>query len=149
VTRLLVELLTAGKTVRMRVSGHSMTPCVRAGDVVTLAPLRGREPRLGEVVALEAADGRLLLHRLVGWRRGRALTRGDLAPATDAPVPRTALLGLVTQIERRTRLVRFGLGGERILLAGLTRAGLLRLAARVREGLRRGRGPRAPRAGRP
>ncbi len=135
--KILRERLGAGAAVSLRVSGHSMTPCIRAGDVVTLEPLSAGGPRLGHVIALTTRDERLLLHRLVGRRRPKHfVTRGDIAPHADAPVSREAILGVVTGVARETRPVRLGLGWERVPIAWLSRAGLLRLAARVREGLR-------------
>ena len=133
---LVAEQLTKGAVVRLRADSHSMTPFVRAGDVVTLEPLRGR-PRLGDVVAVATADGRLLVHRLIGWQGEQALTRGDVADHSDAPVPLEAVLGLVTRVERGARSVRLGPGVERRAIAFLSRAGLLRLLARARERLRR------------
>ena len=77
------------------------------------------------------------MHRLIGWQGEEALTRGDVADHSDAPVPLEAVLGLVTRVERGARSVRLGLGGERRVIALLSRAGLLRLLARARERLRR------------
>ncbi len=128
--------LAAGSAARLGATGHSMTPFVRAGDVLTLEPLRGRRPRLGDVVAAASADGRLLVHRLVGWRRDEALTRGDIAERADPPVPVEALLGVVTRVERGQRRVRLGLGRERLAIALASRSGLLRALARLRERLR-------------
>jgi hypothetical protein len=130
--QLLAERLTSGEAASLRVTGHSMTPSIRAGDLITLEPLRGLRPRSGDVLAIALPEGRLLVHRLVGWRRGRLVTRGDVAPAADAPAPLAAILGRVTRIEREGRPVRLGLGWERAPLAWLSRAGLLRLAARIR-----------------
>ena len=134
---LLVDLLRSGTSVRLEVTGHSMSPLIRGGDVVTIEPLSGRRPSLGEVVAL-APGGRLLVHRLGGWDRDRAVCRGDVAAHAD-PVPSAdELLGRVTRVERGGRRVRLGLGVERLPIALLSRVGLLRVLARLRERLRRG-----------
>ena len=132
---LLTDLLRGGTTVRMEVTGHSMSPFIRSGDVVTIEPLLGRRPALGEVVAL-APGGRLLVHRLVGWDRGRALFRGDVAAGADPVASSDDLLGRVTCVERGGRRVRLGLGVERLPIAWLSRVGLLRALARLRERLR-------------
>jgi hypothetical protein len=58
--------------------------------------------------------------------------RGDVAPASDPPVPVQALLGVVTRVERGHRRVGLGLGPERVLLAWLSHRGLLRTAAQWR-----------------
>ena len=132
---LLADLLRGGTTVRMEVTGHSMSPFIRSGDVVTIEPLLGRRPALGEVVAL-APGGRLRVHRLVGWDRRQALFRGDVAAGADPVASPDDLLGRVTRVERGGRRVRLGLGIERLPIAWLSRVGLLRALARLRERLR-------------
>jgi len=132
---LLADLLRGGTPVRLEVTGHSMSPFIRSGDVVTIEPLSGRRPALGEVVAL-APGGHLLVHRLVGWDRGQALCRGDAAAGADPPAPPDDLLGRVTRVERGGRRVRLGPGIERLPIAWLSRVGLLRVLARLRQRLR-------------
>lgn len=76
-----------GASLRTPVRGWSMTPFIRDGDVVTIAPIRAVGARLGEVLAIELAQGSLLvIHRVVrradrGW-----LLRGDNATALDGVV---------------------------------------------------------------
>jgi len=132
---LLADLLRGGTPVRLEVTGHSMSPFIRSGDVVTIEPLSGRSPALGEVVAL-AAGGRLLVHRLVGRDRGQALCRGDVASGADPVASLDDLLGRVTRVERGGRRVRLGLGLERLPIAWLSRVGLPRALARLWERLR-------------
>ncbi len=113
-----------------------MSPFIRSGDVVTIEPLAGRRPALGEVVAL-APGGHLLVHRVVGWdHSGRALCRGDVSVGPDPPPSPEELLGRVTRVERSGRRVRLGLGIERWPIAWLSRLGVLRGLARLRERLR-------------
>ena len=132
---LVSDLLRGGTPVRLEVTGHSMSPFIRGGDVVTIEPLAGRRPALGEVVAL-APGGHLLVHRLVGWDRGRALCRGDVAVGPDPPPSPEELLGRVTRVERAGRRVRLGLGIERVPIAWFSRLGVLRALARLRERFR-------------
>jgi len=132
---LLADLLRGGTPVRLEVTGHSMSPFIRSGDVVTIEPLSGRRPALGDVVAL-TPGGRLLVHRLVGWDRGQALCRGDAAAGADPLASPDDLLGRVTRVERVGRRVRLGLGIERLPIAWLSRVGLLRGLARLKERLR-------------
>jgi hypothetical protein len=136
VPRLVALLLRAGVGARFTAAGHSMTPAIRTGDRLTVEPLGAAAPRLGEVVAGESG-GRLVVHRLVGWDHGRAVLRGDCGPMSDPPVAPEGLLGRVVRIERDDREVRFGLGSGRMPMAWLTRLGLLRASAALREGFRR------------
>lgn len=83
--------------VEVVVRGGCMAPGIADGGRVRVAAARLYLP--GDVVVFRAADGRLLVHRLLGyrpWGRGLALvTRGDACPVHDAPVPRAAVLGRV------------------------------------------------------
>ncbi len=143
VPRLLRDLLQSGLAVRLEVSGHSMTPFVRGGDVVTIAPRGLREPLPGDVVAYAAGADRLVVHRIVGQLEGRLLPRGDAAPSADPPIAPGDILGVVTRVERRGRRVRIGHGPERRAVAWLSRIGLLARLARLRAALS-GRAPSAP-----
>lgn len=111
-----------------------MTPAIRGGDRLTLQPLRST-PRMGDVLACEI-DGRLVIHRVVGRPGGRTAVRGDVAPTSDRPLAPEALLGRVARVERAGRPVFLGRGRERVLLAWLSRHGILRAAARCRQRLR-------------
>ena len=130
----LAAVLERGAPFRFTARGYSMHPFIRDADVITVSPLGGRAPRLGEVVAFRSGEDRLVVHRVVaaGSARGAAaagcLIRGDNCPEADGRVPREAVLGVVTRVERAGRPRRLGLGPEGALLAGLSRAGALRPA---------------------
>lgn len=131
VPALVAGLLREGTAVRLSVTGHSMTPFVRAGDVLTIEPLGERRLSRGDVV-LCAPDRRLVAHRIVGWRAGLVRVRGDVAPAEDAALAPADVLGVVTRVERGGREIRFGPRPARAAVAWLSRIGLLRQLARVR-----------------
>jgi len=83
--------------VEVRVRGTCMAPLLADGEQVRVAAARAYWP--GDVVVFRAADGRLLAHRLLGYRPhqgGLALvTRGDACAVHDAPVPPAAVLGRI------------------------------------------------------
>jgi ribosomal protein S18 acetylase RimI-like enzyme len=115
---LLRGMLERGVSLRMTARGFSMTPFIRDNDVLTIAPLNGREPRLGEVLAFTLPDsGRLAVHRLIARKEDGWLMRGDNSSQPDGIIPGGNVLGIVTHIERGSRSVRFGLGIERALIA--------------------------------
>ncbi len=74
-----------------------MAPLLADGERVAVARAALYWP--GDLVAFAAADGRLLIHRLLGFRpwagRLAAVTRGDACPGPDAPVPLARLIGRV------------------------------------------------------
>lgn len=77
------------------VAGDCMAPRLPAAVVAGVAAARFYWP--GDVLAFHGADGRLVLHRLLGYRlhRGRFafVTRGDSSPIHDFPVPPSRVLG--------------------------------------------------------
>jgi hypothetical protein len=91
------ELARAGP-VRVTVRGSCMAPVHGDGEQVEVVPARFYWP--GDVVAFAGPDGRLRLHRLLGFRPAldgplRAVTRGDGCPDPDPPVPLSRLVGRV------------------------------------------------------
>jgi hypothetical protein len=123
--------LARERSVEVTVRGGCMAPLLCDGERVAVAPARAYWP--GDVVVFQAADGRLLVHRLLGWRPWAGslacVTQGDGCPCHDAPVPRSRLLGRVIAPER----ARAGLS-DRLRACGA----FLRLAGR-RMGSRLGR----------
>jgi len=100
--------------VEVCVRGGCMAPWFADGDRVRVAAARVYWP--GDVVVFRAPDGRLLAHRLLGyrpWKGALALvTRGDACAVHDAPVPLDAVLGRVAAARpspagRATALLRF------------------------------------------
>jgi len=124
---LMQDVLTRGASFQFRARGASMSPFIKDGDVVTVAPLNKQKPAMGKVVAfLQPVSGHLSIHRIVG-RQGLAfLMQGDnAAGAADGLVFEQDILGCVTRVERNGRRIILGLGPERYLVAWLSRNGLL------------------------
>ena len=121
-----------------------MSPFIRDGDIITIAPLRpsGRNrhapaPRrdtpgagtcgIGQVVAfVSPVNERLVVHRIIDRHESRFLIQGDSlhGPVADLVGP-DDILGRVVRVERGRRRVWLGLGPERRAIAALARAGLL------------------------
>jgi hypothetical protein len=101
--------------VRLRVSGDCMTPVLMPGDVVLIAGVAARPPRLRDVVLVWAPAGPLL-HRLV-WgpplARGAWRTKADRAAVWDARVAPRDVLGTIIAVERA------GSEAPRVLTGGL------------------------------
>jgi signal peptidase I len=89
--------------VAVTVRGASMAPLLADGDRVEVAPALLYWP--GDVVAFRDDQGRLIVHRLLGYRsqggRIAGLTRGDAATGLDAPIPLDRLLGRVVAVDGR------------------------------------------------
>ena len=124
---LLHTAMEQGLSLRVCVHGVSMAPLIRDGDVVTIAPLAGGEPRVGEVVACVLPDReRLVLHRVVESRGQGWLVQGDNVAVNDGVVGTDAVLGRVVSVERDGRQVAFGSGRAAPGVAWLSRTGALR-----------------------
>jgi len=124
---LLQAVLERGVPFRFRAKGFSMSPFIKDGDVITVSPLAGVKPRLGDVVAFQRNESEtLVVHRVVGWHGDIIAIQGDFLPEADDFVPLASVLGRVEHVERNGRQVRLGLGPERTVIALLTRSGVFR-----------------------
>ena len=103
-----LQALARDAPVDVVVRGDCMLPLLADGDRVRAAAARLYWP--GDVLVFRAADGRLLAHRLLGyrpWQGGLALvTRGDACVVHDAPVPLAAVLGRVEGAARPGAVLR-------------------------------------------
>jgi hypothetical protein len=93
----------------MTVSGHSMWPFIRDGDVVEIARTPA-VPVVGAVVLAQLADGRNPLHRIIAHKGDAWLLCGDNCGAPDGLVHRGNLVGVVEYVERNQRKVCLALG---------------------------------------
>lgn len=89
--------------VRLRVSGTSMVPAIRPGDLISVERVSVGDVSPGEVVVF-AREGRLIAHRVVARTgspdEGYLITRGDRTRRNDALVSSAELVGRVARIER-------------------------------------------------
>jgi hypothetical protein len=124
---LLAVVLERQASFRFTARGGSMSPFIRDADVLTVSPLSGHPPRIGDVVAcrLRAGEG-LVVHRIVARVGDGFLLRGDNAESADGRVPAADVLGVVTLVERRGRRVRTAIGPSGRLLAPLSSRGWLK-----------------------
>jgi hypothetical protein len=104
---LAILTLRRGNALRLRARGGSMLPFLRDGDVLEVRPAGAGEVAAGDVACYESPAGGLCLHRIVARDARGLLARGDALAAVER-VPATALLGLVTAVERRGRRWRLG-----------------------------------------
>jgi hypothetical protein len=103
-----------------------MHPFIKDGEMITLSPVEGGRLHSGDVVAFcHPETGRLTVHRIVKKNAQDFLLRGDNGHEADGLIPAASLLGRVTEVEGKNRIVRLGLGPERFFLALLSRYYLL------------------------
>ncbi len=121
----LSEWLRDGHPLEVPVQGFSMSPFLRPGDRLVIETLAGAGPRCGDIVIVSLGGTRWMAHRVVSRTSEAWLTRGDAALQADRPVATQEIYGVVRHIRRADRRRRFGLGPERIVIAWLSRRGIL------------------------
>jgi len=94
------EVVGQGKSFSFRAHGRSMAPFIADGDTIVVSPLK-RPERIGDVVLLQESDGRLIVHRIVGRKRGMIITRGDACAEVDSPADHVGIVGRVTAVSGR------------------------------------------------
>jgi hypothetical protein len=104
---ILEMLLHCGRKDEFFVRGYSMGRSVPHNAKVRLVKLLPSQLRVGQVIAFETSNRRIV-HRIVrigkrGNGCGFVLTRGDNRFFPDAPVPVTAILGVVKEISLDSR----------------------------------------------
>lgn len=125
ISGMLQAVLSKGANFRFRVTGFSMSPFIRDGDVVTVSALLNSVIPLGSSVAfIHPKMQRLAIHRVVDKQNNFYLIKGDNSLRTDGLVRRENILGYVSKIEREGKSVFLGLDLERFLIALLSRAGI-------------------------
>ena len=124
-TTLLKAVLEKGKPFRFCASGHSMSPLIKNGDVLTVRVLKDRNIKIGEVVAYtHPTTNKLLVHRVIKSDGHCFSIKADRVKTAISDVAAELILGITDKVERDGRIVRFGLGFERIFISFLTRHNL-------------------------
>lgn len=104
----------------LRVSGKSMLPWIREGDIVFLRQTPIREVVRGDVVVFRK-NGTLCVHRVLATRGHAApgeshvslITKGDATADADSPVSFGDVLGRVEFVYRRNREIPMASGWRR------------------------------------
>jgi signal peptidase I len=93
------NLLSEGKSIRIKAHGYSMYPCIKPGAIVLIEPLiiKGK-PVPGEIIAIKRENG-LIIHRLIKviQKDGQDyfIARGDSNARTDDPIKLDRIAGRV------------------------------------------------------
>jgi hypothetical protein len=101
---LATEVLRSGGAIRLQALGTSMLPSVWPGDVLSIEHAPGEDMVPGDIV-LVARDGRFFVHRLIEKRESDWITRGDSLPQNDPSLAEAQVLGKVSLIHRKRRLI--------------------------------------------
>lgn len=92
--------LEQGGQARLTVTGMSMRPFIRSGDIVELAAVTIDTLIPRTIVLVKAAEGRYLLHRVTRIAPDAVFTRGDANFHEEGPFTSDCLLARVTGVVR-------------------------------------------------
>ena len=124
-----ISVLSKGCLFRFQASGSSMSPFIKNGDVITLAPPSQKTIHRGTVAAfLSPLAGKLVVHRIVDHKGGKFLLKGDTCRQPDGWVDPLDIIGVVVGVERGDKPVRFGGGQVRGVLACLSKYSVLQFS---------------------
>ena len=95
--------ISAGRSVRFKVKGHSMYPLLRDGkDEVTLSPLTC-DPSVNDIV-LFRYRGKHILHRIISIEGNTYTIQGEGIYISCEKCTREDIIGVVTQIHKKNGL---------------------------------------------
>lgn len=106
-TELAERVIALEAPVWMRVHGDSMSPVLRNGDRVAIAPVTRHVPQRGDLIAVRTDDGMALLRYVGRHPDGRVLTAAEARGNHDGAMSRADVIGVVVEVERDGR--RLGL----------------------------------------
>jgi signal peptidase I len=97
------NLLSEGKTIRIKAHGYSMYPSIKPGSVILIEPIRLKgAPVPGEIIAIRRENG-LVVHRLTKVVVENGVTcyiaRGDSNAHADNPVKIDKIAGRIVRTE--------------------------------------------------
>lgn len=120
--KLMQEAFSKGSSFRFQVKGFSMLPFIRDNDLLTISPFSSSSDSLGNSVAfIHPKTGNLVIHRLIAKHNNSYIAKGDNVSQSDGLILKENMLGYVTKLERGGRIIPFGFGTERLLIALLSR----------------------------
>lgn len=103
--RFFEDILNKGFTLRVKVTGSSMTPFLKGGEILTIKKVRYSSLCTGDIIFFRNPYGFPVLHRLVRKKKIQNnilmfQTKGDSMMSFDEPVHYTAVLGKVCTIDK-------------------------------------------------
>ena len=112
------SVLQAGVSLQFQAHGSSMTPAIRDGDTLLIAPTQAHELRMGQIVLCQTENNRYVVHRIVRRCRQQGgvsfLLKGDQCRSADGWVDGSRILGQAIQARRPGKTVRLGGAGQRV-----------------------------------
>lgn len=99
------DILNKGLSLCIKVTGRSMSPFLRGGEILTIRKVPCSSLEKGDLLFFKNRHGFPIIHRIIKTRRTSNnmnifLTRGDALIAYDSPVNEHEVLGKVCNIQK-------------------------------------------------
>ncbi|MGB4415653.1 MAG: signal peptidase I [Paludibacter sp.] len=110
------SILEDNRTVGIRMTGYSMYPTLRPGDIGHIEKCVPNKIKVGDIVVFKL-NGKLIAHRLVAINNHDVRTfvaKGDKNKFSDPPFATDAFVGKITSFERKGRKISAGSFGMRV-----------------------------------
>lgn len=124
-SQIMLDVLQRDKSFRFCANGISMSPFIRDGDIITISPICGLVA-IGDVIVVLTEKKGFFVHRIIGINKDNFVIKGDNREEIDGEYPRKLICGVVTKVERNTKIVKLGFGPEKLAIALLSRGNILR-----------------------
>jgi len=103
--RLFEDILNSGLSLRVKVTGRSMSPFLRGGEILTIRKVPLSSLQTGDLIFFKNHLGSRLLHRIIKKKRDNNgmfafQTKGDALRVCDESVRHDEILGKVFKIEK-------------------------------------------------
>jgi signal peptidase I len=103
--KLFEDILNSGLSLRVKVTGRSMSPFLRGGEILTIRKVSHSSLQTGDLIFFKNHLGFHLLHRIVKKKRDNNgmfafQTKGDALRVCDESVRYDKILGKVCKIEK-------------------------------------------------
>lgn len=102
---LFADILEQGLDLRLKVTGRSMAPFIKSGEIVILHKVETDSLRCGDIIYFTDATGKAVMHRIISKeikKTGKAYfaTKGDALLQHDAPIPEDQILAKAKYVEK-------------------------------------------------
>ena len=81
------------------VASSSMSPVLKPGDKVEIAPVEFDEIKVGQVIVFKNENEKLIVHRVVRKKGSQIITAGDSLRKYDHPIGSEDVVGAVKGLE--------------------------------------------------
>lgn len=99
------DILGRDLSLRVKVTGKSMSPVLRGGEILTIKKTPSSSLHIGDLIFFKTRLGFPLLHRIVKKGHEENLhifrTKGDASLSMDEPVRGPDILGKVSRVEKQ------------------------------------------------